>query len=223
MKIGVIFDMDGTLVDSYQANFESWRLIAEKDGISITEEQSRATFGRVNRDVIASIWPADVSKEKIEEINIGKEIIFRELLRNDFSPMPGALNLIKTLHAEGFKIAIGSSGPKENVQLSSEMLGIIPYIDGTVSGSDVKHGKPAPEVFLKAAEKIDVPAKECVVVEDALFGIEAAHNAGMKCIAILSSGHEMAEIQGADKIIHTLSEITPDMIRELTMYTAERQ
>ena len=215
MKIGVIFDMDGTLVDSYQANFESWQQIAEKDGVVITEELFRKTFGQVNRDVIAASWPGTLDDDKVEEININKEIIFRDLLRKNFPPMSGALDLIKTLHTEGFKLAIGSSGPKENVALSSEQLGINPYLGGAVSGSDVKHGKPNPEVFLTAAAKIDVPPEQCVVVEDVRFGIEAAHAAGMKCIAILSTGHTVEEIQSADKIIHALSEITPSLIREL--------
>jgi beta-phosphoglucomutase len=169
----------------------------------------------VNQDIIRRFWPVAISDEQMTAIADGKEAMVRELYREHFPAMPGATRLVQSLHDYGFKLAVGSSGPKENVHLSCELLGIVPLLGGIVSGCDVKRGKPHPEIFLTSANHLNVLPQHCVVVEDATVGIQAAHAAGMKCIALLSTGHNASELQEADMIVHSLDEITPFVIERL--------
>ncbi len=186
---GCIFDMDGVLIDSYRAHFESWRMIAEQEGLKITEPQFAKTFGRTSREIIAALWGERTCDEaKIAELDRRKEAAFRNLIRDAFPIMPGAVELLDRLHAEGFLLAIGSSGPPENVALTLDRLGRPTLFSAVVTGMDVTRGKPNPEVFLLAAERLGLPPGRCVVVEDAPAGVEAAHAAGAKAVGLASTG-----------------------------------
>lgn len=215
MTIGIIFDLDGTLVDSHETHVECWLRYAAKEGIVLDRDRVNRTFGMVNREIIRTFWPTEVSDEQMTQIAEGKEAMVRDMYRQNFPAMPGATRLVERMHAEGFTLAVGSSGPKENVDLACELLGIVPLLGAVVSGSDVKRGKPHPEIFLTAAERIGVPPEHCVVVEDATVGIQAARSAGMRCIAIQSTGHVESELKDADQIVRSLDEITAKMVRRL--------
>jgi beta-phosphoglucomutase len=146
-----------------------------------------------------------------------KEGLYRTLMRADFQPMEGAKELIIKLQASGFKIAVGSSGPKDNVLVAIEGLGlddIIP-LHKRVSGSDVKKGKPDPEVFLKAAESLGLPPSRCVVIEDAPVGLQAARAAGTKCIGLASTGRTRQELSLADLVVDSLHELSPVILQRL--------
>ncbi len=154
-----IFDMDGVLIDSYRAHFESWRRTAVERGRVYTEEQFAAGFGRTSREVIAEQWEGHgerLSDEQIARIDERKEGLFREIIAADFPAMAGAVELIESLVRAGFRVAVGSSGPRENVQLAIERLGIGKLLSAAVTGHDVKRGKPDPQVFLIAAERCGV-------------------------------------------------------------------
>src|SRR5262245_6293014 len=108
----VIFDMDGVLVDSYQAHWESWHFMADELGKGLTEEQFVATFGRTSREIIAAHWGADaLSPLEIADFDRRKEALYREIVARNFPVMDGARELIRELHSAGFRLAIGSSGP----------------------------------------------------------------------------------------------------------------
>jgi beta-phosphoglucomutase len=212
---GVIFDMDGVLIDSYLAHFESWRQVAAENGRVYTEAQFAAGFGRTSREVIAEQWDVDgLSDTWIAEIDRRKEALFREIITRDFPEMDGAIVLIEALANAGFRIAVGSSGPAENVQLAIDRLGIGRRLSATVTGNDVKRGKPDPQVFLTAAHRMQVPAALCVVVEDAPVGIEAAHRGGMRAIGLASTGRTVEQLRAAELVVKSL--------RELSVETFER-
>ncbi len=215
MNNGIILDMDGTLIDSHQTHVDCWIRYAERDGIVLDPGRVNRVFGQINREIIRSIWPCEITDEKVLEIGDGKEALVRDSYRKNFPPLPGATELVRRLHDHGFKLAVGSSGPKENVDLACELLGITPLLGAIVSSSDVSRGKPHPEIFLTAAKRIGVSPEQCVVIEDATVGIDAAHAAGMKCIAILSTGHGEDELKDAEILVHSLEEITPEMIVRL--------
>ncbi|HET6326735.1 MAG TPA: HAD family phosphatase [Planctomycetaceae bacterium] len=211
-----IFDMDGVLIDSYRAHFESWQQVAVENGRVYTEVQFAAGFGRTSREVIADQWQGEpLSDEQIAEIDRRKEWLFREIIGRDFPAMDGAVELIRALVQAGFGIAVGSSGPPDNVHLAIERLGIGRLLSATVTGADVKRGKPDPQVFLTAAERIGVPPARCVVIEDAPVGIEAARRGGMHAIGVASTGRTVEQLRAADLVVHSLRELTPERFEEM--------
>ncbi|HEV3299887.1 MAG TPA: HAD family phosphatase [Planctomycetaceae bacterium] len=211
-----IFDMDGVLIDSYRAHFESWRRVAAENGRDYTETQFAAGFGRTSREVIAEQWQGEpLSDERIAEIDRRKEALFREIISRDFPAMEGAVELIESLVHAGFRVAVGSSGPAENVQLSIEQLGVGRLLSATVTGDDVKRGKPDPQVFLIAAERMRVPPARCVVVEDAPVGVEAARRGGMHVIALASTGRTVEQLRAADLVVNSLRELSPKRFEDV--------
>ena len=217
-KLAVIFDVDGVLVDSYAPHFESWRAAGRELGFEMTESQFVFTFGRTSRDIIAHFWPHLAgSPEEIASVDRRKEAAYRAIIREQFPAMPGAIELIDELAAAGFVLAVGSSAPTENVALTIEKLGKADKFAGVVTGSDVTHGKPNPQIYLLASERIGVPPSRCLVVEDAPVGITAAKAAGMACIGLASAGHEVASLGQADLVVHSLSEISAPRIRKLIL------
>jgi beta-phosphoglucomutase len=213
---GVIFDVDGVLIDSYQAHFEAWQLVSKERGFSITEEQFATSFGRTSREAIVEIFGLkDLSPEQIAELDHVKEARYRELLANSFPELAGAGELVDALAAAKVRIAIGSSGPPPNVDLAIDKLARRNKFSAIVTGRDVTRGKPDPQVFLLAAERLGLPPARCCVIEDAPAGIEAAHRAGMKCIAVTSTGRTAEEQGAADLIVPTLRNVTPMRIQQL--------
>lgn len=211
--IGVIFDMDGVLVDSYAPHLKSWCLLAEEIGAPISESQFAATFGRTGRDVIRELFGVE-DEGAMRRIDDRKETIYRNLIRGAMPTTPGAVEAVIRLHSAGFRLAVGSSGPPENVQLVCEQLGLYPYLAAIITGADVRRGKPDPQVFELAATGVGVEPARCVVVEDAPVGIQAARAAGMRC-AVLVGTHPAAALRDADRIVNRLDELSIDLIREL--------
>lgn len=213
-NLGVIFDMDGVLVDSYQAHFRSWKSAADRYGLSISESEFAATFGRTSRDIIHKLWPARFNDAEAREFDEAKEADYRHILRADFRPMAGVDFLIQSLHDAGFRLAIGSSGPPENVAVVVECLKTGKLFDATVDRSEIKHGKPDPEVFLKAARKIKLEPIHCAVIEDAPAGVEAAARANMLPIGLLGTAPREALAAHAALVVGSLTELSPKLIEE---------
>jgi beta-phosphoglucomutase len=216
VAMGIIFDMDGVLVDSSQAHFDSWQALGRETGIALTHEQFVATFGRTSREIIREFWPElAMSDAAIGELDARKEAIFREMLARDVPAMDGAVELIDALAIDGFALAIGSSGPPENVALVLEKLGRREKFGGVVTGMDVTRGKPDPQVFLLAAERVGLPPARCVVIEDAPAGVAAAKGAGAKCIGLASMGRDPQTLARADWVVESLREVSPAHISQL--------
>ena len=210
---GVIFDMDGVLVDSHEAHFESWRQLACAHGLEISRQQFAATFGRTSRDIIRQLW--QVPEKDIAAWDAEKEALFRQIILADFPEMDGAGDLIAALAGAGFKLAIGSSGPPENVEAVMKHLPNAELIHAKVTGLDVTHGKPDPEVFLAAAKKLGLPPRFCAVIEDAPAGIEAARRAGMAAVALTGTATREKLAERAHVVVDSLRELTPQQITEL--------
>lgn len=215
-RYSVIFDMDGVLVDSYYAHYESWRRLAARQGRNISLAEFDATFGRTSREVIAALWP-DVAGDarKVAEWDRCKEALFREILAGNFPAMPGAVRLVRQLWEAGIPVALGSSGPPENVALVLERLGLRPRLAALVTGAEVRRGKPDPEVFLLAAFRLGLPPRRCVVVEDAPAGIEAAHRAGMPAVGVLSTGRRPHQLAKAERLVRSLEHLSPRCLADL--------
>lgn len=216
-RLAVIFDMDGVLVDSYRAHFQSWQVVAADEGVDLTEAQFAASFGRTSRETIAA-WGRDFDPAKVAELDQRKEEVFRQILEADFPAMPGVRAALGSLRAAGMALAVGSSGPPENVALVLEELGGREQFDAVVHGMDVTRGKPDPQVFLLAAQRLDVPPARCAVVEDAPLGIRAARAAGMAAIGFPSTGRTKDQLAAADRLIDSLDRLTPAVVREVVAH-----
>jgi len=216
-SFGVIFDMDGVLVDSYRAHLRSWQDVARGLGLEMTESDFARTFGRTSRDIIRALWPGrfDADAAGVARFDAAKELRYREILESEFPEMRGAGELIRALHAAGFRLAIGSSGPPENVALVRRMLGGGELFDATVNGTEVTRGKPHPDVFLVAAEKLGLAPSRCAVIEDALAGLEAARRAGMVAIGLVGTVDRETMRPHADRVVDSLGELTPETIGRL--------
>ena len=211
-----IFDMDGVLIDTYHAHYQSWLAMARHEGLTFTEAEFAPTFGRTSREIIAHFWGhGRYTDAEIAALDAQKEAAFREIIAQDFPAMPGVYKLLSDLKAAGWKLAVGSSGPPENVNMALDRLGKRDLFDATVTGMDVTRGKPDPQVFLLAAQRMGVPAPRCVVIEDAQPGIAAAHAAGMAAVGLVSTGRTRKELAAADLLIGSLAEISPQVLREL--------
>jgi HAD superfamily hydrolase (TIGR01509 family) len=210
----VIFDVDGVLVDSYAAHLRSWVLMAREHGLEITEQEFASTFGQTSREIIARFWGPDLDAVEREALDARKEAIYRDLIRAGFPVMDGAIELIDALAADGFLLAVGSSGPPENIELTLERLGRRDRFRAIVTGRDVTRGKPDPQVFEIAAERLGVPAARCAVVEDAPVGIAAARAAGMASVALVGTAPP-ERLAAADLVVRSLRELDPSRLRTL--------
>ena len=212
----VIFDVDGVLVDSYRAHYEAWKRVGRRAGRPIGENTFASLFGRRNREILRLLWGDVLTEAQAEELAQWKEVQYREVLRADFRPMDGAAELVDALKAAGFLLAVGSSGPPENVRIALEGLGRARLFDAMVTGDEVRAGKPDPEVFLKASAKLGVEPRSSAVVEDAVAGVEAARRAGMAAIALVGTATREALTEaGADLVVESLRELSPERIAVL--------
>jgi beta-phosphoglucomutase family hydrolase len=197
----VLWDMDGTLIDSEEFHWISWRNTLANDGITITREQFLASFGQRNDSIIPRWLGAAATAERIERISKAKEELYRQLVRrNGISPLPGVANWIHGLHKEGWLQAIASAAPRANIDAVLEALSATHIFQGIVSADDVHRGKPDPEVFFTAASRVGVSPDRCIVVEDAVAGVQGARSAGMKSIGVNRNGKQLP----ADIVVQSL-------------------
>lgn len=210
---GVIFDMDGVLIDSYEAHFDAWRRMLANHGLTITEDQFAATFGQTNADIFADLFPS-VDKVRYAALGSEKERFFREVITRQFPEKEGASDLIRALHAAGARLTIGSSGPPENVRTALDRLPAGDLFAAITDGSEIQQGKPHPGVFLKTAAKISLSPARCVVVEDAPVGVAAGKAAGCAVIAVTGTAPR-DRLGSADLVVDSLRELTPAAFRKL--------
>ena len=210
--------MDGTLVDNIKIHFlafaemsKRYNIVAETGG-----DFSRLN-GRGNEDIITALFPAWLIEQKgVEGLGREKEEVYREMYHDKVEPIAGLIEFLKAAKAAGVKCALGSSGCRDNVNMIIDRLGIADYVDASISGSDVTHGKPHPEIFTKAHEAMGLKAEECIVVEDAVNGILAGVAAGCKCLAITTTATaEELTKAGADMCVEDYSTVTIDDLNAL--------
>ena len=207
----VLWDLDGTLVDSADYHWRSWRDTAAREGIDLTYEQFLRSFGQKNDRILRGWLGDETPVERIQRIGEAKETEYRRLAREgSLTALPGAAAWVERLHRDGWRQAIASSAPRANVDVMLSVLGFDRFFDAIVSAEDVAAGKPDPEVFLTAAARLGVPPSQCVVVEDAAAGIEAARRAGMRSIGV-----SRTERLSADVSVASLADLPEDAFDRL--------
>jgi len=203
----VIWDMDGVIADTASFHLSAWQEIFGKRGVKFTEGDFRHSFGRRNDTIIRKTLGEQIAQDEIEAIAGEKEATFRRMIGQKIRPLPGAVELLQSLKQNGVKMALASSTPIENIRLITGSLGIANCFQAIVTGHEVTEGKPSPQVFLMAAQRLGVEPENCVVIEDAVAGVTAAKRAGMHCVAVTST-HSRQSLKQADLIVKTLEEIS---------------
>ena len=209
--MAVIFDLDGVIVSTDEFHYQGWQRLADEEGIYFdrkTNERLRGVSRLESLEIILEKADRNYSREEKAEMAERKNNYYRDLLHT-LTPddvFPGVMEMLKELKEKGIKIAIGSSS--KNTPSILQKIGMESYFDAVSDGNQIKRSKPDPEVFLLAASKLQIPPGQCLVVEDADAGVEAAINAGMKCLAVGSaSANPKAHLRA-----NNLNEITVEQI-----------
>ena len=203
----VIWDMDGVIADTAPYHLQAWQEVFSKRGVRFTEGDFRESFGLRNDTIVSDVLGEETSQEEMNAVASEKEESFRWRIRRDLKPLPGVIKLMKSLTEGGFSMALASSAPMENIRLLTEGLGIAKFFQCIISEKDVTEGKPSPQGFLLAAQKLGVEPKNCIVIEDAVAGVAAAKRAGMHCLAVTNT-HPKTSLTEADLIVNSLRVVT---------------
>lgn len=202
---GLIFDMDGTMIDSMPSHAQSWIAFARDHKLKIdVAELLRCTTGRTGAECMEQLFDRPMAKQEALDLIYQKERIYRELFAPVFAEVPGFKAFNALAHARGLRIGVGTAGDKHNIAFAMGHLLLEPMPHAMVGGDEGLPGKPDPSIFLEAARRIGADPKACIVFEDAPFGIEAARRAGMRAVAVCSS-HTADQLVGDHVIAHITS------------------
>ena len=212
----VIWDVDGVLIDSGEQHRRAWEQLAREEELPYSDAAFWATFGMRNADIFPRMFGVSGPPERIAALGDRKEAIYRALLAEDAVALPGAKELLAALHAAGYRQALGSSAPPANLEAIIGLLGFASFLNAIVSGEQVAHGKPAPDIFLAAAERLNIPPAHCLVIEDAPAGVAAAHAGGMRCLAVRRAGQPDAPgLDAADALVDALTDASVSLVDRL--------
>ncbi|MEL7001584.1 MAG: HAD family phosphatase [Bacteroidota bacterium] len=190
-KFAVIFDMDGVLIDSNPFHKKSLNIFAEKYGHHLSDEELRLkVYGRPNKDWISRLFEKQLNKDQLFTYGEEKEAIFRDIYSHHIKPVNGLMKFLDRLRSLEIEMAIATSAPRSNIDFLFEHIDIKSYFPVVLDESDVSRGKPDPEVYLKAAERLGYSPDRCIVFEDSLSGVESAYSAGCKVVGVRTTHQE---------------------------------
>lgn len=211
---GVLWDLDGTLIDSAGLHYQAWRETLLAHGREHSPEDFAHYFGKRNDHILRSIFGLALSDEESGRIAEEKEERFRGLVRDQgLTALPGARGWLERLEEAGYRQALASSAPRRNIAVAIDTLGFARFFDAIVSADEVDRGKPDPAIFLEAASRLGLPPGRCVVVEDSPAGLEAARRAGMCSVGILSDHYPSLD---AELVVPSLEDLPPDAFDRLS-------
>jgi beta-phosphoglucomutase len=207
-SFAVIFDMDGVIIDSNPFHKISLRQFCEKYGYHLSDQELiNKIYGRTNKEWIANLFGA-LSQEDLVRYEEEKESLFRELYKNDIRALRGLPEFLKRLKEKNIPIAIGTSAPRSNVDYVLSHTGLEKYFATILDESDVEHGKPNPEIYLKVAARLGYEPSRCIVFEDSLSGVESARRAGAKVVGVATT-HSFEELSHTDFVIQDFADLDP--------------
>jgi beta-phosphoglucomutase family hydrolase len=219
-QVAFLFDMDGTIADTMPFHLQAWMDLLGELGIRTSpQEFLRTTSGKMNHQILNGVLGLSLSNVELARFEARKESRFRELCRARLRPIPGLADFLAESRRSSVALAVATAAGKENRDLVLEGLGIASDFRVVVGAEDVRNGKPDPEIFLKAAGRLQVDAARCVVFEDAVAGVEAAGRAGMKAVALTTS-LDAREFQGHPSVIRIVKDYTS--LRPQTLVDAVR-
>ncbi len=211
----IIWDMDGVLVDSNDLHFETARQVAaEEFGLPLEYEQFVTFFGQSDRDIIRALAPDPLTESEIARIAEYKQALYAAAAPERVQPIPGAHELLKACAEAGWRQAVATSAPLPEMALILDLFGLRRWLGVTASSDEVERGKPDPMLFRLAAKRLGVRPGHCVVIEDAVAGVQGAQAAGMVCLAVATT-RRAEELAAAERVVETLVGVTPEEIGAL--------
>lgn len=209
----VVFDMDGVIVDNMEYHKKAWGVFLKKYAPDVELEEFSKHFGKINKDLLRIVFKMEVSEREEALFGEEKEAIYRKIYADHIVPTAGIVDFLGTLKKNEVKTAVATAAPRVNMDFVFEKTGLRDYFDVLIDASEVMKGKPDPEIYLKAAEKLDCLPKRCLVFEDSMPGIQAAQKAGMKVIALATS-HPAERLQSAGRVVKDFTEISFNSARD---------
>lgn len=209
----VIFDMDGTLVATTEADFLAWQKLFLHYGKQLTFEDYYPLLGRKSADVVK--LGLGLTGKPAEEAMAMKMGLFADIVaEHGVETLPDVRSLLEKLYDAGIPMALATSSRKKKMELVMQTVGLEEFFSVFVTGEEVVKGKPDPQIFQLAASRLQMPAERCIVVEDTVSGVRAAKAAGMTCVAI-STTHDRDELTEADLLIDHFTSLRPEDLHNL--------
>jgi HAD superfamily hydrolase (TIGR01509 family) len=216
-SFGVIFDSDGVIVDSEPFSLAAFRQAMEEQGVFLNDKDIMANCGLTDADIVRYVSEKFGIEADLDLFHSRKQNLYQEMiLSGNLKACEGAVELLSNLERLNIPFALASSGSIRKIRLNLTHVGLWDRFPVKISGEDMKRGKPHPDIFLASAERLNLAPDRCVVIEDSLNGIEAAHRAGMKCVAVIGT-FKREHLSKADFIIDSLSYLTVEKLKSLVL------
>lgn len=214
----VIFDMNGVIIDDMPFHKPAWQEFAQTLGRQIEDEEFNTVLnGRTNRETLEYLLQRPISESESKKLEFEKEEIYRARYLPYRALLPGLKEFLEELKSKSIPCAVATSAPTENVEFILDGLDIRRFFSRVVDASQISKGKPDPEIYLKAAARLEIAPEECIVFEDSLHGISAARSAGMKVIG-LTTTHTSKELTGTVRNIADFSGMTLKGLSEIAAF-----
>jgi len=213
-KFGVIFDMDGVIVDSNPYHKIALKEFCSRHGYELADDQLlKRIYGRTNREWITDLF-GKLPEDQLLQYTDEKEALYRKLFNDDIKPLKGLISFLDLLNSHKILRAIGTSAPRSNVDFTLVKTNTVKYFPTILNDTFVTHSKPHPEIYLKSAEALGLPNNQCIVIEDSLSGVEAGQKAGSKVIGVTTT-HTRQELSHCDLVIDDFEGLTLEMLEKL--------
>lgn len=222
-EIGVIFDMDGVIIDNHHYHTKAWNTFWDEHNLEISEEiYAKFINGRTNNDIMRYLFGHDITQERIDQLSYEKEKMYRNIYEEDIVIAKGLDTLLEQLKDNSVSMAVASAGPTENVSFALDKLGIRHYFSSVIDSGMVKKGKPDPEAYNKSVKRFGLNPSQCLVFEDSFFGIQAGKASGCTTVAICTTfDRDKLKSSEADYIIDSFEEVDMPFVQNLILKANE--
>ena len=184
---GIIFDMDGTIVDSLPYHHEAWKIFFNENKVENFSEKLNQYKGGGTLDLMRTVYGNQYSKKELKKMSEDKEMIFRKIYKGEIKQILGFKKFLDELKSKDIMVGLASNAIRKNVSMIINELGIYDHFDSVICGDEVTKGKPNPEMFNETIDRFNINKSECLIFEDSLEGVLAAKNSGIRVIGITSS------------------------------------
>ena len=190
MKKGIIFDMDGTIVDSLPYHYKAWKIFFKENKVENFSKKLKDYKGGGTLDLMTAVYGNKYSRKELKIMTDDKEIIFREIYKNNVVPIMGFMDMFELIKSKNILVGLASNAIRKNVKMILSELKIYEKFDSIICGDEVKRGKPDPEMFDETVDRFNLKKEECLIFEDSVEGVSAAVNSKVDVVGITSSSSE---------------------------------